>query len=446
MQEGLIIHFDEEQRKIFLKDNDENSVFSDALSVYDWELKKLQVVLLSFSGQTIDYISLAVRGDRVATAKSRVEFSDLVDLHSIPIKDVEGYLEPNTKLHFMRSSSGHGGRIPHKTWLSVLNVIKKLRPTIADEVERLTTLKTISGYHLTGSAADVLLQQREALGTALDIFCGSNQLRKEVLKAWAPDPSNLQLFDKKNLEATLSDSKKNDTNFLAGISARHIQEESAIQHDLYNWENEKASLHDMGISTFQQGGRVLEVIYANRNSLERTLGIDLIYCNKSFDAFVLVQYKLMKGQNDREGYFYRPDEQLEKELARMNEFREKYKNNNKLNSHEHYRLNSDGFFFKLVPASRLKVASEKLISGMYIAREYMEFLLGSSGPSGEQGGRLISFRNSPRYLTNSEFSNSVSKGWIGSNLTQSKGLSDLIKSFLETGHALMVAVEDRIVY
>jgi len=344
MEEGLIIHFDEVQRNILLRSVDESLTFSDALSVYDWELKQLQVVLLSFSGTTIDYISLAVRGNRVTTAKSRVEFSDLVDLHSIPITEVNAYLEPNTKLHFMRSSTGHGGRIPHKTWLSVLNAIKKLRPNQADEIERLTTLKTISGYQLTGSATDALLQQREALGAALDIFSGSNQLRKNVIKSWTPNLNNVHVLDEKKLEATLSASEKGVANFLTGISSRYIQEESAIQHDLFNWENEKASLHEMGISIFKQGSRVLEVVYANKNSLERTLGVDLIYYNKSFDAFVLVQYKLMKEKNIKEGYYYRPDHQLEKELSRMNEFHEKCKNNDKLNSHQHYRLNSDGFY------------------------------------------------------------------------------------------------------
>ncbi len=76
-QEGLIIHFDEEQRNYLIQNDDEQATFSDALSVPDWKVKQLQVVLLSFTGTTIDYISLATRGNRVATAKSRIEFSDM---------------------------------------------------------------------------------------------------------------------------------------------------------------------------------------------------------------------------------------------------------------------------------------------------------------------------------------------------------------------------------
>ena len=286
-----------------------------------------------------------------------------------------------------------------------------------------------------------MLQEREALGAALDIFSGSNILRKKVLKSWAPRLEDVQDYDEDNLVSHLITPEKGTSSFLSGIPSRHIQEESAIQHDLFHWENKKASFHEMGVSIFEQGSRILEVVYANKNPLERTLGVDLIYYNQAYHSFVLVQYKLMKDKNDKEGFYYRPDTQLEKEIARMDEFVEKFSSDKKINCHDQYRLNSDGFLFKLVPNRGLQAGSEKLISGMYVTREYMEFLLSPNGPRGEQGGRLISFANSPRYLTNTEFSKSVNRGWIGSNCTQSDVLANLIKTFLETGRAVVVAVE-----
>lgn len=440
-QEGLMIHFDEEQRNYLIQNDDEGATFSDALSVPDWDVKQLQVVLLSFTGSTIDYICLATRGNRVVTAKSRVEFFDIVNLHSVPISEVEGLLGPNTKLHFVKSSRGQGGRIPHKTWEAVLEALKQLRQEQAGEIKRLTALKSIARYRLSGEATDILLQEREALGAALDIFSGSNTLRKRVLRSWVPNIDEVQDYDDDNLTAHLSTPEKGTLSFMSGIPSRHIQEESAIQHDLYNWEDEKASFHELGVSTFQQGSRVLEIVYANKNPLEHTLGVDLIYYNQEYHSFVLVQYKLMKDKNDKEGYYYRPDEQLEKEIERMDIFIDKYSSDIKINSHDQYRLNTDGFMFKLVPNRGLQAASEKLISGMYVTREYMEFLLSPYGPKGEKGGRLISFNNSPRYLTNSEFSSSVNRGWIGSNAAQSDALEILIKSFLETGRAILVATE-----
>jgi hypothetical protein len=95
--DGLIIHFDEEKRNYIINEMKQRNGFSDALSVYDWEMKKLQVVLISFTGTTIDFICLATKGNRVVTAKSRVEFSDLVDLDSIPLDEIKMHLSSNTK-------------------------------------------------------------------------------------------------------------------------------------------------------------------------------------------------------------------------------------------------------------------------------------------------------------------------------------------------------------
>lgn len=279
---GLIIHFDEDQRNYLLSEERRDHRFSDALSVHGWEIKQIQVVLLSFSGQTIDFIALATKGSRVVTGKSRVEFSDLVDLGSISLHEVEGLLSPNTKLHFMKSSTGRGGRLPEKTWFETIKAIKELRPGLVDEIERLISITVVSKYRLKGESAEVLLQEREALGAALDIFSGNNELRKDVLKSWAPKLDSVDNYDEDAMEADLNLPQYSSISFLSGIPERYIQEESAIQHDLFNWENEKVTLHNMGISRFEQGNRVLEVVYANKNPLEHTLGVDLIYYNKSF--------------------------------------------------------------------------------------------------------------------------------------------------------------------
>lgn len=439
---GLIIHFDEEQRNDLLNEERRGSGFSDALSVHDWEMKQIQVVLLSFTGNTIDFIALATKGNRVTTAKSRVEFSDLVDLSSVPLKEVENLLSPNTKLHFMKSSTGRGGRLPEKTWLETIQALKEIRPNLVEEIERLILLTVVSRYRLKGEAAEVLAQEREALGAALDIFSGNNELRKEVLKSWAPKLDDVANYDDKAMEADLNIPNDSPVSFLSGIPARYIQEESAIQHDLYNWEGEKATLHNMGVSVFEQGSRVLEVVYANKNPLEHTLGVDLIYYNKSFHSFVLVQYKVMREKDELEGFYYRPDEQLDKEVARIDEFQNKVKISTDVSSHSGFRLNYDGFLYKLVPNKGLQAATEKLIAGMYITNSYMKFLLGENGPKGERGGRLINFKNSPRYLTNTEFSGMVNRGWIGTSFNQSDSLAQLISEFLQTGRALMVAVEE----
>ena len=188
-----------------------------------------------------------------------------------------------------------------------------------------------------------------------------------------------------------------------------------------------------------QGGRRLEVIYANRNSLEHTLGVDLIYYNREYDLFALVQYKLMHKEADQ--MVYRPDAQLSSELARMDRIYTDHRTTTPIQSHGEYRLNDDGFMFKLVPNQGLRPASGELIKGMYIPREYMHFLIGPNGPKGRKGGSVVTFDRAQRYLTNSEFSAGINSGWIGTRGSQSQTVKDVVQQYYGTEHALLVAYE-----
>ena len=436
---GALIFFDENQRAELIRDYFTSGVFSDALSIPDLEPRKTEVALLAFSEETVDFISLMKRGRTVATAKSRVEFSDLVSLNVVPIKELEVKLDPKLRSYFIRSSRGIGGMLPETTWDRIISHIKELRPDTTSEIERLMSLSSYAGYQLDGKLSEILLQEREALGAALDIFSGNNQLRERVLGSWAPPAEIVTELDEETKRGTLVSNQSSMLSFSNRIPEKYIQEESALQHDLFNWKG-IAPMHVAGHSIFTQGKRTLEVLYANRNSLEHTLGVDLIYYNEEYQLFALVQYKLMREENER--MVYRPDWQLHQELKRMDEFVEKYHLSQELQSDQEFRLNADGFFVKLVPNRGLRPASGELIKGMYLTREYLKYLLGPFGPKGDKGGPVIHFDNAQRYLTNTEFVQSVNRGWIGMRRLHSRALKDLIRQYYETGRGVLVAVEE----
>ena len=440
-KEGLIVHFDESRRNelIACSDDDGGYVpFTDALSIHDWTIKDKQIALLSFADESINYMCLVTKGKRVVTSKSRIEFTELISLGDINIKSIENLISENVKRYFIKSSQGHGGRVPIATWLQTIDAIKTLKPEMVGEIERLLSIKEMSRFSLRGSSSEILLQEREALGIALDIFEGGSNLRKKVLGGWSPNLEDVSNMSNITMEATLNEPPKGRACFLNGIPSRYIQEETAIQHDLFNWDA-MSQAHEMGVSQFTSGERVLDVFYANRNALEKTTGVDLIYFNRRFNLFVLVQYKLMKKENDE--VLYRPDAQLEEELKRMDFLSSMYGKTDDIQSHDEYRLCNDGFLMKFVPNSGIKPASSELIKGMYITRKYMNFLLSENGPKGVRGGSIISFSNSPRYLTNSDFTKFINKGWLGTNGATSEVVKSIIKSYYETGNAVLVASE-----
>jgi hypothetical protein len=262
-----------------------------------------------------------------------------------------------------------------------------------------------------------------------------------VLSEWAPREGTVkaEAVDGSLGVLEIGGDKGGPSTYMAGISSRYLQEESAIQHDLFNWEGQ-SPIHEAGTSVFTRGSRRLEVVYANRNDLEHTLGVDLIYYDESFMMCVLVQYKLMRDDGGSDPT-YRPDAKLADELSRMDEFYGRQKAASTIQCHEDFRLNDDGFMVKLMPNRGLRPASGELIKGMYIPREYMHFLLGPAGPKGPQGGTVITFANAPRYLTNSQFAAGVHSGWIGTRGVQTQTVREMIRAYYETGRAIVVAKE-----
>ena len=78
-----------------------------------------------------------------------------------------------------------------------------------------------------------------------------------------------------------------------------------------------------------------------------------------------------------------------------------------------------------------------------LPRVYMNYLVSEHGPKGPRDGKVISFKNAPRYLTNSEFVNSVNRGWIGTCGIRSSVLKDLIKRFYTNGKNVLLAYESK---
>ncbi len=105
-----------------------------------------------------------------------------------------------------------------------------------------------------------------------------------------------------------------------------------------------------------------------------------------------------------------------------------------------YRLSENPFFLKFCSRLVFNPDNVGLIKGMYLPLEYWELLSQHPTLVGPRGGKRLSFRNVRRYFNNSEFINLASGGWVGSNIDQSAVLELAIKSTLESGRSIVIAV------
>lgn len=424
---GFCVIFDEEQRSDLLKERgamDWN--FSDVFSAPDWGFKKLEVCFLSFDGVNLDYVCLARRGNKVATAKYLVTFSDFVDLSEINIQELGENLSGNLRTNYARSTSGLGGRIPPTTWNEVVKTVKEFRPDQAEAIDRILKLRLANKSIYSGHSAEIVALERDAVGMALDIFDKTKVLRKDTLGGWAPPEDKMPPF-------------------LDGVDAIKLSEEQMLANDVSVFP-EAVSLQTRIGARFKVGETLLDVVYLNRSKVEKVLGIDLIYYNHKYDSYTLVQYKRMIKEKlkdeDPESAVYRPsgDKNFKLEMDRMKEFRKSFPDEwASPNNWDSYRLNGDGFFFKFCPSITLEAMSPSLTKGMYLPREYVESLLESDLTDGQKGGKLVSYDNVERHFNNTEFSQLVRDGWIGTRGVSSEEITKIMKESLSADRAVVYA-------
>ena len=425
---GYLIKFDEEQRADWLRESQEwRGTFSDALSAPDWGFKDYEVCLLSLDGSSIELACLGRRGKVVATAKYRVEFSTFVPLTPLPFEEIERRIGARFRSHFIRSTTGRGHRVPPETWSELINVVKESRPDSAQAIDNLIRLQEASKREFRGSAAETVALERDAVGVALDVFDRSKELRKRSLSRWSPPPDTLAPF-------------------MEGVDAVRLTEEQMLAHDSNVFSDAVAGTPTVYGRRFAIGDRLLDVVYQNRTAVERTLGVDLIYYNHTFDAYTLVQYKRMAEEANVLGKpntaVFRPnsDTNFVAEMARMTAFRQASPDDwPPPKEWDAYRLNGDGFFFKFCPAITLELLTSDLIKGMYLPREYLESLLSSSITDGQRGGKLVAYENVKRHLSNTEFTTMVQQGWVGTRGVATAQITNIVREALADGRAVIQA-------
>lgn len=217
-----------------------------------------------------------------------------------------------------------------------------------------------------------------------------------------------------------------------------IMEDSVIEHDARSVPDYSLIASDItGRALFEKDNEQLEVFTANRRELEHCFGVDLIYINLTKHNVVMLQYKMLhpsgeiNGQSDWE---YRPDPQLDIEIARMEKFTTEQPSG--LNE---YRLNPQVFFMKFV-----KKYANIQDGGIIIPLDHFEKIRASHSFVGPRNGMRLSYETlNGSYLRQTPFLDLVKCGYIGAYAATTDHFRTLINEILGGNKAIVAAIQQK---
>ncbi|MGW4725207.1 hypothetical protein [Streptomyces sp. NPDC004291] len=233
-----------------------------------------------------------------------------------------------------------------------------------------------------------------------------------------------------------------DVPFIARLQTRNgpSHEDDLIAHDAQrfrNWLGPRDWLNRAAWTGFSQGEQRLVVYNANRKAAEETLGVDLIYYHESRDCFVMVQYKRMSKRSGTSDWHYYPnsDSNLSDQLVRMRAIDSECDNIRR--SVDDYRLSAKPSWIKLCQGDSLISDARSLAPGMYLAREHFDQLYGKSQTPGTP--RSFSRKTVDRYLDNTEFTELVAGGWVGTTGLGTEGVKRQLELSLSGSREVIFA-------
>ena len=396
--------------------------FTMSVTARDVKPRSAELVLVSLN-DTVDYIGISQRGRRVATGQMTLVVSRLASLSRMTHDAVRRALPRRLVSRFKPPATGQYRPSP-RLWEELLKIVSSAGPETAEQVRELTRIaqNTRDLWGPIGGGLDIF--ERDAVASALEAWRGA-QFRKRMLRSIVPME-----------EVPVA-------SFLSQLRDTTVREDPQISHDQTTFPGMEVARRDqIGSVVLRYGSEYLTILNCNRQPLEETLGVDLIYYNHRFDSFVLVQYKRMRRNENGEAR-YRPhsDANHTKELRRMIETDRQLRAIPKASKGElaAYRLSSKPFYVKLCEPKLKSALDSGMVSGMYVPLGLWRRLLNSDQVRTPRGAVRITWDNCGRRFSNSEFTNLLRHGWIGSSAGTSKYLAQVIEGVLDSGRMLVLA-------
>lgn len=374
-----------------------------------------QVALVSWEGEYLDACAVMTTTGRVAAYKTRVRLTQFFDGIAVELKELSRRLPPSVRGRFREALNG--GQFDMEVTAAVRKVVVEHYPDAAQAWELAEAEAQREPPELwPAESVPVVAYERDAVGLALAIAGIS---RDDVMSDWDGDT---------------------DAPFLKGLTEFRVYEDAAIVRDTTvfgKWKGLGSSI--IGIVRFEERGRHVTVINANRTPIENTLGCDLVYYVHDFNAYVLVQYKRLAKA--AKGWEFRPDSDanFDEELERMRSIAAPARVKD---DPEHYRMGENFCFIKFCKPVTTDPFSGELSAGMYLPLDYFDRLVKADRLKGPLGGKVLTYDNVGRWLNNSAFVSLVERSWVGARGLTATQLTDVLHRSLAAKHSLILAEGD----
>ncbi|MCA9012765.1 MAG: hypothetical protein KDB01_23595 [Planctomycetaceae bacterium] len=402
----------------------DGSKFSESVRTFDHSSTSPLVCLILTTAEAITHIGSGHPGrgkNSAGTGLRRLKVDDIRALREpILTSAVLAAMDSDVR-RFARSAIEDGGIIRERTFQNLIYTIRQLSTEAAAILSAFSSERAERIRSLAPDVREVLAAQKDTVAVSLNI-AGIN---RDELLGWDPVPVN----------------GTTPRSFLDGLESVRLRERQMITQDLLHFEGcNPVRVGPHNSTVFAGPNCDLTVIMTDQMPLEEVTGTDLIYFNESYRSCVMVQYKAM-SDGPKPVFRFANDKDLPGEIESMQQVQAELSSLPDTLAKDDFRLNKNPFFLKICPRLVLHPDNVEMIKGMYIPLDLWTRIEVDESMMGPNCGRLISFENAGRYMTNSDFAALVSKAWIGTNHTQSADLDRLIRTTLSTGRSLTFAVQ-----
>jgi hypothetical protein len=419
---GYILRVSEGRRDTLLGYATPNQAVGEPVASFPLSARAPLIVFAAFDLGAITHVADGRKGIASGTKMVRLNLSSIQEL-AVPISHDRLLAEVPPRIRPVLSRRlREGGLLAPASFRAVIEAVASLAPDVAERLARFSAGRADAVARLTDRAREALAQQKESVGLALKI----SGLDTRQLLAWSPPLDG------------------EPTSFLDGLPEARVREDAMVAHDLGQVPGfEAIKAYSFAARMFEAKGTRLTVILANKLPLEQQFGTDLIYYNETYRSFVMVQYKAMERAGSGKAEFRLPSPQLDAEIARMDATLAAISALSDDESRDSFRLHGNPFFLKLCARHVFNPDDGGLFPGMYLPLDYWRRLVLHEATEGTRGGRLVTFENVGRKLSESEFIPLVAGAWVGTGISQSTVLERVVREVIENGKAITLAVQSR---